>query len=585
MRILGISGFTHDAACAVLEDGVVRAAIENDKIARVRNQGLPEAAIKACFETAKVQWDDIDLVALATRPLNTFVHKSLLRARLALTSPVVSGFYEAHEIGVLARRLGDYHGLQRQAGRQRKNVVAFDHVVCHAANAYFMSPFDQALIVVMEEDADGSSTVIAQGTGTEIKILEKKGFPDSLAWIYSLVTSVIGFKPHGEEHKTQWLSLEGKPIYKGMFLEMLGHSRTSLPRLNQKFFNRGLGGKYAFGEEFFHRIGVKDTREPIADDTRRALAASVQQACVEITARLIESYQRRLGNIPICLSGALFTNSLLVAALEERFGINHVFVPPAPGNPGSAVGAALWAWHRRLKKPRGAPPSSVFWGPRPTRQAIKDVLDNCKARYQQPITEQRKIDATVQLLENGKVVGWFQGAAEFGPRALGNRSVLASPWAPYVKENLNDFIKQREWFRPFGISVPEEDCSRFFVTSNLCRFMNSLAHVKPDSNPLPPDFCLPGGLVRLHVVERESNPVFWKLLKRFGQFAPAPLLLNTSFNLFGEPLVVSVRDALRSYFCSGLDALVLENFLLSKTTLPTTPATTVDNKSQIMMGA
>jgi carbamoyltransferase len=158
---------------------------------------------------------------------------------------------------------------------------------------------------------------------------------------------------------------------------------------------------------------------------------------------------------------------------------------------------------------------------------------------------------------------WFQGAAEFGPRALGNRSLLASPWAPYVRENLNDFIKHREWFRPFAVSVPEEDCARYFECSQLCQSMNSLATAR-DANVLPEGFLLPGNLVRLHVVRQQSNPLFWRLLKRFGEQAPAPMLVNTSFNLFGEPLVVKPRDAMRSYFCSGIDALVVENFVLSK---------------------
>jgi len=179
-------------------------------------------------------------------------------------------------------------------------------------------------------------------------------------------------------------------------------------------------------------------------------------------------------------------------------------------------------------------------------------------------TEERKLEATLQLLEAGKIVGWFQGATEFGPRALGNRSLLASPWAPYVRENLNDYIKHREWFRPFAVAVPEEDCARYFEGSDLCRSMNSLARTRPDADILPEGFLLPGNLVRLQVVQQQSNPLFWRLLKRFGEQAPAPLLVNTSFNLFGEPLVARPRDAVRSYFCSGIDALVIENFVLSK---------------------
>jgi len=210
----------------------------------------------------------------------------------------------------------------------------------------------------------------------------------------------------------------------------------------------------------------------------------------------------------------------------------------------------------------------VYLGPKFSRQDVKDVLDNTKSRYSLPNTEGRRMDAAVQLLQAGKIVGWFQGAAEFGPRALGNRSVLASPWAPYVRENLNDFIKHREWFRPFAISVPEEDCARYFEASQQCRFMNSLGRVRPGTECLPKTFLLPDNQVRLHVVEQRSNPSFWQLLKRFGEQAPAPMLLNTSFNLFGEPLVLTPRDALRSYFGSGLDALIIDAFVLSKAGIP-----------------
>src|SRR5262249_24455787 len=221
-----------------------------------------------------------------------------------------------------------------------------------------------------------------------------------------------------------------------------------------------------------------------------------------------------------------------------------------------------------MKKPRVAAVAQIYGGPSCSRSDIKDVLDNCKARYSLQTTEDRRVDLTLQLLESGKIVGWCQGAAEFGPRALGNRSLLASPWAEYVKENLNDYIKHREWFRPFAMSVPEEDCARYFECSSLCSYMNSLGRVRADAEAVPRSFCLPGDRVRLHVVERKSNPVFWKLLKRFGEQAPAPLLLNTSFNIAGESLVARPQDAVRSYFCSGIDALMIDNFVLSKAALP-----------------
>jgi len=565
MRILGLSAFKQNPAAAVLENGLVKAAIENDKLARVRSHGLPMAAIQSCLERAGTGWEGIDRVAVATRPLRKFARKSLLRAKFATIAPIAAAYYQAKEVGVLARDLNDQRLLHSHLDRDGRKVISLDHHLCHAANAFFMSPFDRALIVTMDEDADGNSTLLATGEGSRIRVTRTIAFPHSVAWVYSLTTDLIGFTPRQDEQKTQWLSLEGEPVYKDLFLEMLRARGTPLPRLNYRFFTRGLAGGLAFSREFYRRVGLDEGRQGLTQEMRQALACSVQRACTEIVSALIAHLRKTLGIGPVCLSGGLFQNSLLVAALEETFGVDQVFVPPAPGNPGSAVGAALLVWHQLMQNPRSEPPVSVFWGPKLNRQEVKEVLDNCKARYSVLNTEQRKIDATVQLLEGGKVVGWYQGAAEFGPRALGNRSVLASPWAPYVKENLNDFIKKRESFRPFAIAVPEEDCGRFFVTSRLCRFMNSLGRVREGCSPLPESFCLPGGLIRLQVVERRSSPLLWSLLKSWGERSPAPLLLNTSFNLHGEPLVMTARDALRSYFCSGLDALVIDNFFLSKT--------------------
>jgi carbamoyltransferase len=217
-----------------------------------------------------------------------------------------------------------------------------------------------------------------------------------------------------------------------------------------------------------------------------------------------------------------------------------------------------------MDKPRNPEVRSVYWGPSFARTEIKDVLDNVKARYTLHYTGEKTLDSAVQLLRAGKIVGWFHGATEFGPRALGHRSILASPWAPYVSENLNDYVKHRESFRPFAVSVREEDCARYFEGSPLCRFMNSLAVVRADADVLPRSLQLPGGLVRLHIVERETNRLLWELLGRFGEREPAPILVNTSFNLPGEPPVVRPRDAVRTFFCSGTDAVFIDNFLLTK---------------------
>jgi carbamoyltransferase len=563
MLILGLSSLDHDMGAALLRDGEVVTAIENEKLTRSRTRGLPEDAIQFCLNKAGVDWKDLDAVAVASQPVQGWMRRSLLRARMVPFSAVANTYYEVNELSLLAHELNLRRLLRRNHG-PKANVQNFSHHLCHAASSFFLSPYDRALIVILDEDGDGTSGLIAVGEGTKLRVLRRIPFPRSLGWVFTQVTDLLGFLPHKEEHKTQWLSLEGEPLFKDVFLDMLRRPGSPLPRLNFTYFNRGLTGRVAFSEKLYHAVGMADRDAELADDQRRAIAASVQQACSEIVIDLVRHFSQSEGLTDVCLGGGLFLNPLLVSTVERQIGLNRIFVPPAPGNSGCAVGAAKLLWYQEPNRPRKAVPPGVYWGPGYSRAEIKDTLDNSKARYSLQITEERKLDAAIGLLHAGKIVAWYQGATEFGPRALGNRSVLASPWAPYVKENLNDYNKHREWFRPFALAVPEEDCHRWFEASQACHYMNSLATALPVGGDLLEGFVLPGNRVRLHVVNREASPLFWRLLKRFGETAPAPILVNTSFNLFGEPLVVKPRDAMRSYFCSGIDALIIDNFVLSK---------------------
>lgn len=565
MLILGLSPFRHDTTAVLLVDGKCVAAIEDAKLSRTHGFGLPEAAINFCFKQAGITWHDVNIVAIATRPMRGWARRSWGAAATSPFSPLAGAYFEANEFGSLARDLSNLRILRHKNGTSSFRLLNFEHHLCHAASAFYQSSFDRALILTLDEDGDGRTGMLAVGEGSEIRPLKTIAFPHSLAWVYTRITELLGFVPQKEEHKTQWLSMEGEPVLKPVFLDMLRGANGLLPCLDTDFVQRGATGQLALSEKFHQRAGIAAGGAAITDDQRRALASSVQQACVEIVADLIEQYRKQEGVSEVCLAGGLFQNVLLVSDLEKRLGINQVFVPPAPGNSGSALGAALLAWQQgrgRIREDDSCP----YWGPASGVHEIKDVLDNSKARYSIQNTAERKLDSTIQLLHAGKIVGWFQGHAEFGPRALGNRSLLASPWAPYVRENLNDFVKHREWFRPFAIAVPEEDCSRYFESSRLCASMNSLASVRAGGDAVPREFCLPGNRIRLHLVERKSNPLFWQLLRRFGEHAPAPLLVNTSFNLAGEPLVARPQDAVRSYFCSGIDALVIENFMLSKAT-------------------
>jgi carbamoyltransferase len=569
MRILGLSSFRHDSSAALLADGKLLAAIEDAKLSRGSSKGLPETAIKYCLATAGLTWHDLDAIAVASRPVQGWAFRSWRAARTSPFSPIAGAYYEANQLGGLASDLSNLRILGHKNGRTSSGLLTFDHHLCHAASAFYLSPFERALILTMDEDGDGQAGMLAIGEGQKIRALEKIAFPNSLAWVYSQITELLGFVPHREEHKTQWLGLGAEPAFKQVFLGMMRNSRSLLPHLDTSFLQRGVTGRFALSSKLYRQLGIPEgAAAEISEEQRRMLASSVQQACTEIVQDLLKHACKQHGVENVCLAGGLFQNVLLVSDLERQLGLDKVFVPPAPGNSGCAVGAAAMALQQAGGQARIEVEGGSYWGPSYDRAEIKGVLDNFKTRYSILNTSDRKYDTTVQLLSLGKIVGWFQGRTEFGPRALGNRSLLASPWAPYVSENLNDYVKHREWFRPFAISVPQEDCDRYFECSPNCGAMNSLAWVRPGVDAIPHNFCLPGDRVRLHVVERKNNPVFWSLLKRFGQEAPAPMLLNTSFNIAGEPLVARPQDAVRSYFCSGIDALMIDNFVLSKAALP-----------------
>ncbi|HVI06796.1 MAG TPA: carbamoyltransferase C-terminal domain-containing protein [Candidatus Binatia bacterium] len=569
MRILGLSSFGHDTSAALIEDGVIRAVVEESKLSRQKDaRGLPAAAIKFCLSKTGAGWHSVDAVALTATPLRGWMRRSTAGARISPLDFVAAGHTQVREVGRFAREIGYLRLLRHQAGAGlEKKIVNVEHQLSHAASAYFLSRFDRALVVTMDEDGDGRSGMAALGEGTRLRKLHDISYPHSLAWLYSRVTEILGFVPRSDEHKTQWLSLGGEPEYIGVFREMLRESKHGSVRLDYSYLDHGVGDRFVLSAKFWQRSGLPENPAELSEDQRRNLAASVQQACAEKVGEIVESLCREHKVSDICLGGGLFNNSLLVASLEQQLGFDHVFVPPAPGNSGTSLGAALYLQHHERQAPRKPYPATPYWGPGYSRHDIKDVLDNCKARFSFQVMREKQTEQAIQLLLAGKIIGWFQGAAEFGPRALGNRSVLASPWAPYVKENLNDFIKHREWFRPFAISVPVEDAPRYFECSSLCESMNTLARIRPGVEGLPEDFVLPGGMVRLHTVSKEANPVLWDLLKRFGLQSAAPMLINTSFNLFGEPLVVSPLDAIRSYSCSGIDALLMDNFLLTKAPL------------------
>src|SRR6201982_4182196 len=569
MHILGLSSLEHGPAAAVIGETGLIAAIEEGKLARTRTaEGIPRRAIQFCLESAGIKWPDVDRIAIGSRPGRTWSRTALFRARLAPFALKSSVYFLNKASGELGRELNNFRIMRDMAAGARDRVQGFDHHLSHAASAYFASPFDRALIVTFDERGDGRCGFAGVGEGKNIRELIGISFPHSLAWFYTQITKLIGFQPHGDEHKTQWLSTTGEPVFADFFTAMLRRTPQSPPHLTSKYFQGDFAADLSFTDEFYKALGIQREAEPHLEPKLCAnIAASLQHACSEIVVEWIETLRKQTGHRNLCVAGGLFLNPLLVPAGEEKTGFENIFVQPAGGNEGTALGAAWLAWHESPECSRVAPLTSLYFGPSYSNEQIKQVLDNCKATYRWCNSEDQKVDEALNLLRAGRIVAWFQGAAEFGPPALGNRGFLPPPGGAYVADNLNDFVKHREPYRPFALSIPEDDCQEYFECTTNGRFMTTMAtptaKMRKLLEPVSSGF-VAQDRVRLHMVAREDNPLFWKLLKRSGEKGPAPILVNASFNLFGEPLVITPRDAVRSYFCSGVDALMAGNFLLSK---------------------
>ncbi|NDQ56065.1 MAG: carbamoyltransferase [Acidipila sp.] len=561
MTILGIAGFEHDATAALIGEAGVIAAIEEDKLARTpRMGGVPHLAIDFVMRRASARPADLLGVAVATCPRRAWLREERFRMKLVLSRPASA--YQTGSLGRVYRSYNHLRSLRRQLV-SGPHVLQFEHHLCHAASAYYPSPFDGALVLTLDEAGDMWSGTVAIGEGDELRIIETLKFPDSLGWFYTRVTELLGLRPHLDEQKTLWLGRNGTTDLVEAFRHFFHTETSGLPHLNREYFGGGVGGEWSFSAQARRELGISGKEAPQDSAHRATIARSAQAFLEETVLALAEHYRKKTGAKNLAVAGGVFLNVLLVRALEKRGGFEEVFVQPAAGNAGTALGAALLGRKQLTGQSGRRPLVSLDWGPEFDPSTLKEVLDNSKIIYRYLPVDDELFAETVRLLNAGQIVAWCQGRLEFGWRALGHRSLLASPYAPFVTENLNRYIKHREDFHPFALSVPAERAPELFEATGNCRFLASLGELRAGVQGLD-EFTFLNRQVRVHIVEREAAPRFWKLLQAFGATAPAPVLINASFNLFGEPLVAEPRDAIRSFYCSGTDAMVLGNYLITK---------------------
>jgi carbamoyltransferase len=576
MNILGISGQERDAAAALVQDGKVVAAIEEEKLARIRHiginyaGGLPSRAIEFCLDRARINFDDLDYVAYYLEPHKLFHREIAFNSSRATHTPDPSFIeefppYFVDSLNGLKQRLRTKRLIESRLSSGGK-FVAVAHHLAHGASAFYGSGFSRAAVIALDNKGDMTSAALMAGDGGKLSLRAEAQFPNSVGLIYSAVTAALGFSFDGDWHKTMWLAPSGEPHYIDLFTDILGVDANGLPVVNLDYFDTASRGALSLADSFFERAGLqRRAKDGPINQKHRDLAASLQARVEDVLCEIAARYRKLTEEENLCLAGGVAHNSLANSAVERRSGFKRLFVQPAAGNAGCSIGAALYVWHQMLgndERPYGM--QHAFLGPQCDEEEIKSVLDNCKLDYEYCLTEEKLIAEVARLLAQGRIMGWFRGAMEFGPRALGARSILASPTSEMMRDNLNLYIKRREDFRPFSAAVPEERAGEFIEPSALTDFLQGVSRIKEGKQDVIPAAVFGNGLVRVHTVSRKTNPSFWKLLMKFGEATGTPVLLNTSFNLFGEPVVSTAREAVRGFYCSGIDCLAIGNFLIKK---------------------
>ena len=432
-------------------------------------------------------------------------------------------------------------------------IIVVEHHQAHAASAFFASPFEEATVLTLDHSGDFRCGARWKASGNQIQAEKEWYYPDSLGRLYSAVTELLGFHRGADEHKVQWLSASGDERFVPLFRELL----TASVRLEPSFFDGSRQASGGFSAKFYERLGLEDG-SGIPTRLVSSVARGVQEAVQETVLGLAGEGEN------LCLAGGLFFNALLVEFMERSGRWKNVFVQAAAGNAGTALGAVFHAWHQVMHEPHRGSSESLLLGPSYSAEEVKQVLENCKLRFQYLRSMDEVLAKAVRLLDERRILAWMQGRMEFGPRALGNRSILASPLDPYSTENLNIYIKHREPFRKFAASVPAELASKFFEVGPNARNLATVGRVREAHRKTFESAILGRDLVRVHSVVEGDNPLYHRLLHEAGKATGLPVLYNTSFNLFGDPLVSTPRDAVRSFYSSGIDALVVGNFLLEK---------------------
>lgn len=564
--ILGLGGYSHDASAALLCDGRLVAAVQEERLTRIKHVGgFPYESIRFCLKEACLRKEDIAAIAFYSKKSNWdgFLYRLLQQSVRHLPYTLSHSLGFVHSVGYRVQKSLNFRAdcarFFFETGFSKKIFHDYDHHACHAASSFYGSPFDRAIILCVDGGGDGKTTSGWIGENNRIREIDLGiRAPHSLGLLYTRITRFLGFPSSGDEYKMMGLSAYGKPAYLEQMSKLI-HIRNGGYRLNMDYFNYQY--EYSFSDRFYKEFGPPRRKDDPITEHYANLAASAQKLFENVLLHLAISLKKRTGIRDLAVSGGSSLNCKGNGALLFSGEFDRIFVPSAASDIGTSIGAAQYHYHHIMGKPRSFVLKTDDWGPSYNDDEILEELQRSGIAY-------RKVDdpshTAAELLARGKIVGWFQGGMEFGPRALGHRSILADPRKEDIKDRVNKTIKFREEFRPFAPSCLRERVAEYFNCDIDDPFMTFTVNILPHQRTKVPGIVHVDGSCRLQSVAKEDQPVFHELISKFQELTGVPIVLNTSFNLAGEPIVCSPHDALRTFFTCGMDALVIGNFLITK---------------------
>lgn len=567
MNILGISAHYHDSAAALVVDGKPVAAVQEERLSRRKNDAaFPLAAIEWCLEQGGLEPDDLDAVVFYERPMLKF--DRILTSALRAFPHSWRSFPHAMK-NTLGEKLWVRGIISSQLGVPRQKILFTEHHRSHAAAAFLTAPVGEAAILTADGVGEWATMTVGRGSrepdATKITLLREIRFPHSLGMLYSTFTAYLGFPVNEGEYKVMGLASYGRPVMAETVRAIVQRTPDGAFQLDLRYFDFHTTAKRSFSDKFVDAFGPpRDPLDPIDPETSEGrrfadIAASVQRVVEDILVETARTLQRETGLTDLCLGGGVALNGVANHRLLQESGFERIFVPPAPGDAGCAMGAALYADRIHFGNADREFPDHPFWGP-----AVESAELGRLAREDRlPVEELERgvlIERVAQDLALGRIVGWMDGALELGPRALGNRSILAAPHTAAMRERLNRDIKHREEFRPFAPVVPLEDADRFFELppggKRLARFMSGVFPVRPAWRERLAAITHVDGSARVQALDADMAPRLHALLKAYGRLSGIPVLLNTSFNLAGEPIVNRAVEGYLTFRRCGIDVLV-----------------------------